>query len=140
MRKVFILALLILSAFLTACGGGGGGGGISGGSGSGGGGGGGGGSGAGTTWTLRSTGKQLNGVAYGNNTFVVVGENGIILTSSDGMSWTVRNSGANAPLYSVTYGNGLFVAVGWPGLILTSPDGVNWTVRTPLNRTTISSV
>ena len=45
-------------------------------------GGGGGGSGAGTTWTLRTSGgNNLNGVAYGNGTFVAVGRYGTILTS-----------------------------------------------------------
>jgi hypothetical protein len=66
MRKVFILAVIILSAFLTAGSYGGSGGSV-----------------AGTTWTQRNsgTGKDLNDVAYGNNTFVAVGESGIILTS-----------------------------------------------------------
>ena len=36
---------------------------------------------------------RLNGVTHGNNTFVTVGDNGIILTSSDGISWTKRTSG-----------------------------------------------
>jgi hypothetical protein len=40
------------------------------------------GSGAGTTWTSRtSQGNALFGVAYGNGTFVAVGDNGTILTS-----------------------------------------------------------
>jgi hypothetical protein len=98
---------------------------------SGGGGGGGGGSGVGTTWTSRtSQGNLLNGVAYGNGTFVAVGRNGTILTSPDGVGWTQRTSGTSNHLNGVTYGNGLFVAVGERGAILTSPDGVNWTLRT----------
>ena len=60
---------------------------------SGGGGGRGGGSGVGTTWTLRNLGNSLNGVAYGNGLFVAVGEDGAILTSPDGVGWTLRNSG-----------------------------------------------
>jgi hypothetical protein len=48
---------------------------------SGGGGGRGGGSGVGTNWTLRNLGDSLNGVTYGNGTFVAVGGGGTILTS-----------------------------------------------------------
>ncbi|KJU84016.1 secreted protein [Candidatus Magnetobacterium bavaricum] len=35
-----------------------------------------------------SSGKNLKAVSFGNNTFVVVGEKGTILTSPDGVTWT----------------------------------------------------
>ena len=43
----------------------------------------------GTTWTQKVSGStaSLNKIAYGNSTYVVVGSE-IILTSSDGTSWT----------------------------------------------------
>jgi hypothetical protein len=86
------------------------------------GGGGGSGSGAGTTWTRRiSQGNHLRGVAYGDGLFVAVGNDGTILTSPDGVNWTVQTSGTDHSLHGVTYGNGLFVAVGDNGTILTSP-------------------
>ena len=66
----------------------------------------------------------------GNGLFVVVGEDGIIFTSSDGNSWTERTSGTSEDLYEVTYGNGLFVVVGENGTIITSPDEYFWTERT----------
>jgi hypothetical protein len=52
-------------------------------SGGGSGGGGGGGGGGGVTWTPRTSGTSNNliGVAYGNGTFVAVGDGGTILTS-----------------------------------------------------------
>jgi hypothetical protein len=79
-------------------------------------GGGGGGSGAGTTWTLRIGLNHLSSVAYGNGLFVAVGRSdagrGTILTSPDGVTWTVRASPTSNQLNGVTYGNGLFVAVG----------------------------
>jgi len=62
--------------------------------------------------------------------FVTVGDNGIILTSSDGISWTKRTSGTTKNLYGVTYGNSTFVTVGDNGTILTSSDGTSWTKRT----------
>jgi hypothetical protein len=84
-------------------------------------------------WHLRNPlpqGNNLSGVAYGNGTFVAVGELGTILTSPDGVTWTIRTSGTSAYLSGVAYGNGTFVAVGELGTILTSPDGVTWTIRT----------
>jgi hypothetical protein len=52
-------------------------------------------------------------VTYGNGLFVAVGEDGTILTSPDGVTWTQRTSGTSNWLNGVAYGNGLFVAVGW---------------------------
>ncbi|MEJ2684336.1 MAG: hypothetical protein P8Z71_08070 [Candidatus Sulfobium sp.] len=86
---------------------------------------------AGKNWVLGSSGESdaLRGVAYGNGTFVAVGDYGSVLTSPDGMNWTVRVTKSFYQLKGITYGNGMFVAVGDYGLILTSPDGVNWIDR-----------
>ena len=78
----------------------------------------------------------LRGVTYGGASggelFIAVGLT-TILTSPDGISWTVRDSGITNSLQSVTYGGAsgseLFVAVGGQGSILTSPDGITWTTR-----------
>jgi len=69
--------------------------------------------------------------------FVTVGDNGIILTSSDGISWTKRTSGTTKNLYGVTYGNSTFVTVGDNGTILTSSDGTTWTNTSTNKRTTL---
>jgi len=61
--------------------------------------------------------------------FVTVGDE-TILTSSNGTTWTERNSWISEELYEVTYGNGLFVTVGDKGTILTSLDENSWTERT----------
>ena len=47
----------------------------------------------GISWVERSSGtsKTLNAAAYGNNTYVVVGELGTIITSPDGTTWTDFN-------------------------------------------------
>jgi hypothetical protein len=74
-------------------------------------------------------GETLNGVAYGNGTFVVVGEAGTVFTSPNGLEWTLGTSGGAEELRGVAYGNGLFVAVGRYGRILTSPNGIAWTRR-----------
>src|SRR5690606_33448874 len=61
--------------------------------------------------------------------WVAVGNNGTILTSPDGTTWTSRNSGTTLNLRDVAYDGNLWVAVGWDGTILTSPNGVTWTNR-----------
>lgn len=78
-------------------------------------------------------------VAYGNNAFVVVGNKGIILTSSDGVVWTPGSSGTSNSLLGVTYGNNRFIAVG-DGIILTSSDGVTWALKTLAAGTVLTSV
>jgi len=98
------------------------------------------------TWTAQTSGNAhyLNGVAYGNGTFVVVGGtefdpsngawhggSGIILSSTDGISWTQRTSAVARFVYGVAYGNNKFVAVGGGGEILSSLDGITWTTQKP---------
>jgi uncharacterized repeat protein (TIGR02543 family) len=63
-----------------------------------------------------------NGVAYGNGTFVVVGDTGIA-TSADGMNWNLYQAPS---LNGMTYGNGQFAAVGASGGIYTSSNGAKW--------------
>jgi hypothetical protein len=84
------------------------------------------------SWHWRSPlspGDGLNAVVYGNGTFAAMSEDGAILTSPDGVTWTSANPRIPAHLNGVTCGNGRFVAVGSGGTILTSPDGRAWTTR-----------
>jgi len=75
----------------------------------------------GVAWTVRSVGCYgLRSVAEGNGLFVIVADNGIILTSWDGVTWAVRQTGTGDNLRDVTYFNGEFVAVGNNGTILQS--------------------
>ena len=85
---------------------------------------------AGSNWTATLRFDDLSAVAYGAGLHVAVGEDGAILTSPDGMTWTIRDSGTTADLNGITWGGGQFVAGGY-GTILTSPDGVTWTERNP---------
>ena len=82
-------------------------------------------------WYKRKSGatRPLAGAAYGNGIYMVVGESGTILTSSDGGTWTRRTSGITKGLWAIAFGGDTFVAVGQSGTILTSPDGVTWTPR-----------
>jgi hypothetical protein len=82
-------------------------------------------------WQLKAPlpqGYSLR-ISYGNGIFAAAGEPGTLYTSSDGETWTRRNSGTNQTLRDVAYGGGTFVAVGGEGTILSSPDGATWTRR-----------
>ena len=79
-------------------------------------------------------------MTYALGQFVAVGtdsfDNGGILTSSNGIDWSVRFTGVHNFLFRIVYGNGLYVAVGGnilvaadPSIILTSTDGIHWTPR-----------
>jgi photosystem II stability/assembly factor-like uncharacterized protein len=72
------------------------------------------------------TTDRLEGVTCMNGVFVAVGENGTILTSFDGLSWSNQTRGVNYDLDGLAVANGLAVAVGKGGTILTSTDGTTW--------------
>lgn len=86
----------------------------------------------GLSWTNRTPPnitRNLFGVAFGNSTWVAVGEAGKVLTAAEaGVTWTDRTLGASTNLSSVAFGNGLFVAVGGIS-VYTSPNGILWTLR-----------
>jgi hypothetical protein len=103
-------------------------------------------SGDGVNWTeVHFTDAPLNGIVYGNGTFVAVGgqcddyQNSISFTatSTDGETWTDHDAGTNGLLQAVAFGNGVFVAVGvgddlnndcyFSGPPVTSTDGAHWT-------------
>ncbi len=84
------------------------------------------------SWAWRNPmpqGNPLLDIAYGNATFVAVGDAGCIVSSPNGVSWTSRNSHTSSPINGIVWGGAAFVAVGEAGLILSSPDGVAWTTR-----------
>ncbi len=84
-------------------------------------------------WTLQNSGvsqEDLTRVAWSGKQFVAVGNNGTILSSPDGRTWTTQHAKFPGPfpplLTDITWSGKQFVAVG-PGAILTSPDGRTWT-------------
>lgn len=99
----------------------------------------------GVDWTVRQSGTMnLNGVVFGNNRYVAVGNGGRIVLSTDGgVTWNEKSSGTASHLNCVTYNGTVFVAVGnsqinenYPYVpkitVLTSVDGITWTDRSPL--------
>ncbi len=79
----------------------------------------------GAVWTGRKSGTTecFNGIVWGNDRFIAVGE-GVIAVSLDGIEWQVSSS---TPLNSVAYMGNRYVAVGKFGTAVVSDDGVNWT-------------
>lgn len=66
--------------------------------------------------------------------FVAVGHDGVMMRSSDGMSWT-RFTVGEVNWNSVCFGGGKFLACGDERTIAISEDGVNWIVRNDVFRT-----
>ena len=70
---------------------------------------------------------------YAGGQFVAVAEDGAnrVMTSPDGVTWTLRTAASASGWYSVTYGNGTYVATAWTGTdrVMTSPDGITWTAQ-----------
>jgi hypothetical protein len=83
-------------------------------------------------WNTRNSGvtNVLNAVGYGNGVYVVVGNEGTLLSSTNGVNWTKRSSGTTAALNSIVYANNLFVVVGENGTALSSVNGTLWGRRT----------
>lgn len=67
---------------------------------------------------------NLNAVAY-NGQFVAVGDDGLIVTSMDGVNWNIRHQGGGN-LNAVSFVQGHWMAVGESSL-LTSLNGSTWT-------------
>ena len=72
---------------------------------------------------------SLNSIVWTGNLFVAVGGGpgalGLILTSPDGLRWSVRSSGTPT-LRGIVWTGSELVAVGVQGTIITSPDGYRW--------------
>ena len=77
-------------------------------------------------------------IAYGNSIYVVVASSGTgnrVMTSVDGLNWTMRESVSDITWNSVTFGNGKFVAVASTNsnnCVMTSSDGITWTITTAI--------
>lgn len=69
-------------------------------------------------------------VAYANGTFAAVTNQGNLLTSTNGLTWSSQSIDSGVWLVSIAYGNGMWVVVGDKGTIMISSDLHTWaTVR-----------
>ncbi len=102
------------------------------------------------TWTIQTsnTTSQLQDITWSGSQYVAVGMDGTIVTSPDGVAWTVQtsNAGSTTRLSNVIWSGTQFVAVGGPlnetgtGVIVTSPDGVTWTSQISNAAASLNSV
>jgi hypothetical protein len=70
--------------------------------------------------------KKLNGITYGNNKFIAVGQSGTVIRSDDGSVWETRTSNTDRDLYSIAFGNDRFVGVGSYTVIVSTDNGTSF--------------
>ena len=89
-------------------------------------------------WNGQSNGwtKRLSDLPYGfwdvvwdGTVFVAVGDDGAILTSSDGVDWVRKESGVEDSLMQVAAFGPDIVAVGYDIVMLSTDHGDSWTVK-----------
>ena len=102
-------------------------------------------SGDGINWNplTFSNSPALNTVASNTQTIVIAGDNGIVYTSFNTLTWFIQNSGTSKNINNIIWDNinEIFVAVGDNGLILTAPsDGITWTTQTSGVSTNLHSI
>jgi hypothetical protein len=81
------------------------------------------------SWSNQSPAQitdDIWGVTYANGTFAAVTNQGNLLTSTDGLSWSSQTIDQGVWLESIAYGNGMWVVVGDGGTILVSSDLKTW--------------
>lgn len=84
-------------------------------------------------WTLRNPitqQKTLNAMVWTGSKFVAVGIDGVIVTSTDGLTWQNETSGINVTLYAVAWTGSRLFAVGKTGSVYTSTNGSSWAPTT----------
>lgn len=90
----------------------------------------------GASWVTKTSGTTngLYGVIYGGNIsasgWVVVGQNGLILISTSGDTWTTATTFTGQTLYGVAVTGDIFLAVGAAGVFGLSADlGATWEAK-----------
>jgi hypothetical protein len=68
-------------------------------------------------------------ILYEDNILIAAGDSGKLSTSTDGITWTFRNSQLTDEISLLFYANSLFFAISGRALS-TSTDGITWTLRT----------
>jgi hypothetical protein len=70
---------------------------------------------------------EVNGARWTGTEFVVVGEDGLIATSTQATDWTMQQTAVQTNLKAVRWLGDEFFAVGSIGPSLRSSDGIDWT-------------
>ena len=100
-----------------------------------------------SNWTKSTQSTDvLYRTIYGNELHIVVGSNnssedeGVIIKSSDGSTWSTVSTGTIGSLRGLTYQNNMFLTVGTGGTIMTSSDGSTWSSKTSGTTNTLYGV
>lgn len=82
-------------------------------------------------WATATTETTTNvtGLKRANQFFFYFGDNGLLKTSTNGTSWTLRTTGTTESIKDITYGTE-YVYGGTAGAIATSTNASTWTIRT----------
>ena len=84
----------------------------------------------GITWTDQTGFTYLHGAVWSGSDAVVVGEQGVTLTSVNSTNWLeVSESVTLKNLDAIEWTGSQYVAVGWEGTVLISPDALTWTLQ-----------
>lgn len=75
------------------------------------------------------TGKDIIGATNNGSLFVAVGEHGLILKSSDGITWEKVYCGYEEDFNSIKWDGKLFKAITQSGRVLTSDKGDKWVLQ-----------
>ena len=84
----------------------------------------------GKSWTVTNfagNSQYYNSIRYLNGKWIIVGNNGLIKTSTDMIYWTVRNSGTTVFLSDIAWNGTYYVICGDSSTYLRSTDLVTWT-------------
>jgi len=88
----------------------------------------------------RLPNQTFNGIAWGNDSFVAVGNGGKIYYHKNQENWTQASVAISDNLQFIRYINGIFIVGGTNGRLLTSANGVDWTIRTTGITETITGI
>jgi hypothetical protein len=77
----------------------------------------------------KPTTQNLNKVIWDGSEFVSVGNNGVILTSQNGINWSLRNTNITNNLTNINYYDGVYVILDSSGNLYYSLDLSNWEQR-----------
>jgi hypothetical protein len=84
---------------------------------------------ASVTIAIKPRFENLNDIIYADNTFVVVGDTGTLLTSPNAIVWTEQTSGTSNNINTLVYNGDLILYAGNSGTLRSSKNFTNWTLR-----------
>jgi len=84
--------------------------------------------------------EQLNSVTNNSGTYIAVGNNGVIVTTTDISSWTVVPTSGTTNNLNYVYYSTMYIVVGDSGTILTSNDAVTWNEQVILTTLSLRAV